>query len=131
MSNPKNKSYEELRDEWYAKLKDGGFQDIEDKQGRILEWSSRFNAKHDQVDMDAKLAYAQMADRFLDEYKFDTDLEKTIWAYHANAISVRDIAVMLQKVGINYHKDKVHGVVKKLKKSMFSMYLLPQGEYHE
>lgn len=131
MSNPKNKSYEELRDEWYAKLKDGGFQDIEDKQGRILEWSSRFAAKHDQVDMDAKLAYAQMADRFLDEYKFDTELEKTIWAYHANAISVRDIAVMLQKVGINYHKDKVHGVVKKLKKSMFSMYLLPQGEYHE
>lgn len=122
------KTYEQLRDQWYAKLKKKGFDDIEDTQGRLKKWSSDVFGKKALVQnggWQAKAAYYQMAERFLNEYEFATELEKTIWEYHTNAVSVRDIAETLNKAKVTKtNRQAVWLVVHRLEDLMKRMYLV-------
>jgi hypothetical protein len=128
---PKNE-YEKVRDQWYAKLKAEGFQDIETTDDRLKTWSTKLFSYHQSDAWEAKQSYYQMAENFLNEYKFDTEREKTIWSYHSVGISCRDIAKTFRKAGIKgLSKSMIFLAIKKLKMSMYAMYLSPKQEYHE
>lgn len=126
-------SYEKLRDEWYKKAADTGFKDIEDVNNDTLKtWSTKLFQNHHGESWEAKRAYYQMAENFLEDYKFDTELEKVVWTYHASGISYRDIAKILAKAGNKIKsKSPIYYIIKKLKNSMYAMYLMPKTEYRE
>lgn len=129
--------FKELEKKWYEKLKnkphkEGKFRDIELKNGALRDdhMKAMLLNPH-QVVWEAKQTYYQMTTAFLEEYKFDNKLDKIIWEYHSNGISYRDITKILAKIRINRSRTWVYFIIKKLKASMWAMYMAPKTEYHE
>jgi len=125
----KPQSYNELKEVWYKKLADEGFEDLETDEDRLKKYLqtifSRKNVTEQGGGWQAKAAYYQMADRFLAEHDFITELEKTIWEYHANAISLRDISETLRKAGVEaMSRQSVWLIVRRLEAIMKSRYLV-------
>lgn len=133
----KHLSYEELRDKWYKKLKKQGFEDIEDINGQLKMYSSTLLGNRKKVlvqhgGWQAKAEYYNLAGQFLNEYKFNTKLDKIIWEYHANGLGVREIAQILRKVRVlKTSHTTIWNIIKRLKIIMYSMYLEPKKEYRE
>lgn len=122
MSKPKNE-YEKLRAVWYKKLESEGFEDIEQDEDNLKVWSSQFRRKKSVDTWQAKAAYYYMAENFLREHTFENNLDRIVWEYHSNAISIRDIVKLLKKVRIVRDHNWVHSVVKRLSAIMKKKYM--------
>ncbi len=123
MSNnpPKAQDLKALQKIWYQKLKESGFDDIEDtssKREYLKNWESTyFYRRYDPMSFEMKQEYYRQANLFLNEYKFEwirgssiiNWMEKEIWRLHADGSSIRDIELAL---GLN--RNKVHLIIKKL-----------------
>lgn len=132
--NNKKAEFQKLKTKWYGKLKKSGFEDIESDEDNLKVWSSIFYLRRSNISWEAKASYYQMASNFLEEYKFTSNIEKIIWEYHSNGIGVRDISKLLKKAKIKSVKTartSVWLIIKKLRSSMYQMYLAPKEEYHE
>ncbi len=126
MKKPKKKlnKYEKEREKWYKKLARSGFVDIEYNDVKLKTASTEFTKEKYLVTLDQRIAYYEMATRFLNEYAFESNLDQVIWEYHTNGISVRDIAVTLKKVRVKkMGKDKVNQVIMRLETIMKQLYL--------
>lgn len=113
---------------WYAKLKAEGFKDLESAYDQDGLLKNRF--KKDQHDLpavvkDAIESYYRMAYHFLNEYKFETQLDRVIWGYHADGISVRKITKLLGDVSVQTSKSTIGLKIKHLRNVMKSIYLIP------
>jgi hypothetical protein len=121
----KPKTYQELKTYWYKKLAKSGFEDIENDKQQLKQSSSKFSEAVVVRTWSAKSEYYSMAGQFLHSYKFKTPLERIVWEYHANGISIRDIADTLNKVKRQkLKKDKIFAILKRLIKEMKSIYLV-------
>lgn len=120
--------YKKLKKLWYQKLKTSGFEDAESSEHHLKVWSSQFARKKSVLSWEAKAAYYHMANAFLNAYKFESDLERIIWEYHSNAISVRNITKLLKKVQIHTNRMTVWRTVNKLENKMKEMYLIGNNE---
>lgn len=129
MPRPKKKrteDYQSLKKVWYKKLEKSGFQDIEQDEFNLKQYSFRITQAAVRRSWHASSEYYYMADQFLHNFKFKNNLERIIWEYHANGISMRDIAKLLKKV--KFHK-KIHYLdiyytIKRLTHEMKKMYLV-------
>ncbi len=124
----KPKDFKSLQEKWYKKLEKSGFKDAEDSQENLHTWSYIFSRncdKHKEL-MLAKQTYYRMATNFLNDYNFESNLDKVIWEYHANGISVRDIAKLLKKAKVlNITGAGIHkGYIKRLRDAMKAMYIV-------
>lgn len=127
MSKKPKSEFELLQDEWYKKIaetpdKDGNkFVDIEKNETQLntYTYTIYMDDYHNEITRKAKTDYYLMAYRFLESYKFNSDLElpgasdltvrflkkykhnpkidQIIWEYHSNGLSVREIAYTLNK----------------------------------
>lgn len=123
MSKPKKTEYERVRDVWYKKLADDGFNDIE-----LVWFGGRGTSRSEQwKDPDLRQAtvdYYCMAQHFLNEYEFDTEVEKIMWEYYSNGLSFREIAKVLNKTKVTKtNKDAVWLIIKRLEEIMKGLYL--------
>lgn len=111
LDQPKKQTLREIEKLWYAKLAEDGFQDIEviSKNKRLLkEWDSNFFRNNfDETQYLATKAYYEEAWILLDEYEFENETHKEIWALHCEGITEREIA---KKVTV-YKKSMVHYVI--------------------
>lgn len=135
MSRPKS-NYEQLRAEWYKKLKDDGFKDtesIEDiDQDRIQALRREsYSRDMDPVIRQATEDYYQIAAVFLSSYTFETELDKIVWEYHTNGLSVRSISETLGKAKIKRAKTQVWEIIKRLEHKMKLLHLVGHGQHHE
>lgn len=119
----KQQKFNNLQEIWYKKLKDSGFEDLEeprvgnnDKSYHWLkQWHNQyFQQRYTPSQFDAKQDYFILASRFLFEHKFENTLEKNIWKLHSEGEYIRETA---KKLGT--YKLKVESTLKKLKKIMF------------
>jgi hypothetical protein len=111
--------FETLQKIWYKKLKESGFEDIEKPDGQLKVRSALFNSKSFLKTIDSKITYYYLADDFLHTHTFTNSLEQTIWEYHINAISTRDIAKILRAAGIKRKgRWTVWNIVKELRAKM-------------
>lgn len=123
---PNKQDYQSLKEVWYKKLERSGFEDIEKDELNLKQYSSRFNQDAVVRNWYAKREYYSMAGQFLHTYKFGSNLEKVIWEYHTESISVRNIAKLLNKTKVTKtNKDKVLAVITKLDKEMYKLF--PSG----
>lgn len=122
MSPRPAKSFKSLQTEWYKKLKDSGFNDIEQDEDNLTQWSSSkiYRGQNNGASFeDAMLKremtteYYRLAGQFLHEHVFKNDKEKLIWRLHSEGLSLRDISATLKS-----NKDAVHAIVKPLAKIM-------------
>ena len=125
--------YEKLRAVWYKKLEKEGFVDIESDEDNLKSWSAKFATPKSQELMESKAAYYHMATHFLNDYQFESALEKTILEYHTEAISVRDIAKLLRKKTkvMTLDRNVVWKTVKRLETIMKKMYMSGYMESYE
>lgn len=118
---------------WYDKLKDEGFDDIEQDEDTLTTWSSVFYKSQFVNDSslgndtktryetkavinEAKAQYYRLAEHFLNDHIFQTRLEKNIWALHVEGKSYREIAKTLRATSrkLMLNKDNVQIIVQKL-----------------
>lgn len=125
----KPKTYQELKEVWYKKLKDSGFIDAEiNDYGDLAYPSSRFTKTLiGRLGFYAREEYYNMANKFLNTHKFNSPLEKIIWEYWSNGLSVRNIAVTLQKTKVvnnRFDRNRVWNILKPLIHEMKKIYLV-------
>jgi hypothetical protein len=129
--NSQNKEFVELQEQWYKKLKDSGFDDIEKNETYlIVNSSSKFNSKRNQVGsmqnvidgINSRTEYYRIAGHFLYDYKFANDLDKFIWELHSEGISVRNITLKLKEKGIDLCRASAGVKLLGLKKEMIKLY---------
>lgn len=108
---------------WYKKLKDEGFEDIERDPDTLKCYdSSHFLETKTKRRRDRVEPYYKLADLFLSEHKFDTEIERVIWEYHSNGLSVRKITDTLKRVKVKTNYTTVWIIVNRLKHHMFKNY---------
>lgn len=113
VAQPNDKLLQKLQKEWYAKLRESGFKDIEQADGNLKIWSRFFKGKLDTLQGEAKAQYFRAAGQFLHSHQFASEYDKTIWDMHANGISGRSIARQLR-----VNKNTVFELLEALKKEM-------------
>ncbi len=120
---PAKVNFAKLQKLWYKKLKDEGFADIEHASGAL----DRPLTKHrrEPIEIEVIQYYYYMASTFLVEYKFENEIDKIVWTYHCEGLSVRNISGLLAKIGVVKKKDSVWYIVKRLEKLMKDKYLAP------
>ena len=128
----KSKELKRLQKEWYKKLKDDGFEDIEymDKNQDPQEWlkgNSKFSPMYDdqmavieaEVDHSCTEDYFRAAADLLFEGIFDTEEDRYVWEMHSNGATLRGIAKeigcshpRILRIVNKYRKHIVKGGVK-------------------
>lgn len=115
-----------LQKKWYHKLKESGFEDIEDtnsKREYLKSWHSNyFYRTYTPETFSFKEEYYRRASQFLFEYHFlwfeGSSLinfcEREIWRLHSEGQGVRQIALQLQERGWKMNKDQVNRAIKRL-----------------
>ncbi len=117
---------------WYKKLKKSGFDDIEKNEYELIEPSSIFSRTTGRsesslttIGKEAKRDYYMMATDFLNTYEFTSDLERIIWEYHSNGLSLKDICETLNKIRRKKVAfSKVRKTVEDLKELLKKKYLI-------
>ena len=105
---PKDPSYRETQKIWYAKLKKGGFKDIEDQNGFLKEWDFNFfRNQFNSVEYEATLGYFAQAREILISYSFKNETHRKIWELHCEGLSERSIAFRIRK----YKKSMIHYII--------------------
>jgi hypothetical protein len=107
-----SRQFKTLRDEYYALLKEQGFEDIEDVDSPnefLLQWTQ-------ETYREDKAEYFKMATDFFNQYPFANDKEKRIWEMHAEGMTIREISGAFLVHG--YSVTNVHKIIKKLKTMM-------------
>lgn len=92
---------QKLKAKWYKKA---GFDDPESPHFDIEQDEIYFKGRgtsvidYRQAAWESTSEYYYLATMFLQEHKFKSNLERIIWEYHSNGLSVVDIAETLTKV---------------------------------
>ena len=127
MSVQNRKEFDKLKEIWYAKLRESGFNDIEDKSNTSCRKNKIYGRPDSRTPFQLEIIghYYSMASSFVHDHNFDDELDKTIWIYHSEGLSVREISDVLIKAGVKYKKSSVHNIIQKLEDLMKKKYLSP------
>lgn len=105
----KTKEFKTLQKEFYDKLADSGFEDIEETDSPkelLTAWhGSYFTARHDPEDFKEIAQYYNSADSILNNYEFSNEVDKQIWERHSKGLSIRRIALELSIKNWVVHKS--------------------------
>lgn len=105
--------FKQLQDEWYAKLQEDGFKDIEDHKTGFVEPPFRHRSYKADVQYEATEEYFRLCRHYLTNGAFKSDLDKEIWSMHTEGATYRNIAEKLSQ-----HTTTVFRKVKRYKKLM-------------
>lgn len=107
-----------LQKEWYKKLADSGFKDIESEDNEyLLQWEdSYFSSRYSKDRLDSQQSYYRAAEHFLNTHKFKNSLDKFIWEQHSKGVTIREtVRLIRQQFKIKAYKDLVENTNKRLK----------------
>jgi hypothetical protein len=131
-------NFKQIQDEWYKKLKDEGFVDIENsitladgKKGYENSGRSGPNLKNKTSEQfQATLLYYQNCRSFLTNHDFTCEIDKFIWSLYAEGEPYRKISEELKnQKNIKLNKDSVRKIVKELEKTMNAAILIERLTY--
>ncbi len=114
------RDFNKLKANWYSKLARSGFEDIEQDEEYLKRGVSTIDPRR--VTWESQAQYYQMTTDFLNDYEFNSNLERIIWEYHSNGISGRDIAITLTKAKQPINRMTVWRVIKRLESEMKKIY---------
>jgi len=106
-----------LEQVWYKKLKQSGFEDIEDTSNhhrRLKSWHSFKYQNMDETNIQVIKLYYERAIELLNSYRFLNWEHREIWKLHCDGFSERDIVIEFPK----YKKSMVHYLIRKLRKQI-------------
>lgn len=127
MSPKQNKlKFEQLQADWYEKLKQSGFEDVEQNEEYLKQYSSHNfqsgkNGKSQEgilQNYESKQEYFRRAGQFLYEHAFENDVAKMIWKFHSDGSPYRKIPGQLRPLGIHKSAGQVQRIIYKLEAAM-------------
>lgn len=119
------KQFLELQKEWYDKIKEEGFNDIEEF---ITSFRVRDHliANYTKETFESKEYYYRLASQFIYSHKFNDEAEKLIWELHSEAVSIRRTVTLLRASGIKISNNRlinkryVNEIIIELRKKMLA-----------
>lgn len=115
----KKKQLKEQQDIWYKKLKDEGFEDIEQDEQSLIRWDSHyFRTRYPDNTFRAKEEYYRLAGSFLHSHDFKSEKEKQVWELHAKGLPGTEIFIELRKRKVKIYKDWVYLTIRRLMEEM-------------
>lgn len=125
MSQFKTKQFKKLQDEYYQKLKEDGFNDIEDAwNDKLKEYNSRAaSRKLEQSPFASKiyeetLEYFRLCDQILETYHFKSIWDRCVWSLHAKGFTNREIEKYLRLDGLR--KSTINNIIKEIRSFMLN-----------
>lgn len=119
----KSSEFKKLKAKWYKKLKENGFDDIEQDEDNLKVWSFKlFTVQRNLTLFSAKEEYYRWAGQFLHEHPFTNEFDKEVWSLHAEGQSNEKITKLLKSKGIKTTKKTIQVLVKGLVETMLSKY---------
>jgi hypothetical protein len=113
--------HKKLEREWYEKLRESGFVDIEDtttEERPLISWHNmRFKNKAI-VQREALQDYYARAKEVLATYKFDTLKEHKIWELHSEGVSINRIEKALTRFKAPNKREYIRNVINKVAKGI-------------
>lgn len=88
--------FKRLKDKWDEKLRNSGFEDIENSDGTLKVDTDPRTVSHALKEKESRETYYSIARSFLVDYEFTKKLEKDIWENHCEGIGARSIAKKLE-----------------------------------
>lgn len=124
----RTKEFKELKSEWYSKLKDDGFRDIEyENKDSLIDWvSDYFIRNYNLESFKAKEEYYIRATKLVMQYNFKNETEREILEMHASGATLNFIAKNLFYVAPFPHRillSRVRTTVSKFKMVMMEVKL--------
>lgn len=119
----KHPQFKALQQEWYLKLKESGFEDIEDTNSpreMLKSWHNYIFRDINKIEADAKAYYFEIATQILHTYKFRTMADKILWENHALGLSIREISAAMRDTPTPMHRSSVFRALKRIIKTMKS-----------
>ncbi len=111
----KNLSYEQLKKDWYKKLEESGFKDIEDDLGLLKDWDSlRFKKSSSGVlpeQMEMIRDHYTRATHLLHEYHFPSLTHRIIWTGYSDGLTLDEIVKQLSKTKHPLKRSQVHKII--------------------
>jgi hypothetical protein len=95
-------AFKELQKEWYAKLKDAGFDDAEKNTGEnevIKQYAVNAYSNQSDIRISAKQDYFSILRQNVESQAFDRAMDKIIMCMIADGKRIRDIQDALQMIG--------------------------------
>lgn len=89
-------AFKKLKKDWYGKLVQSGFVDIENEDGSLKAEVHPRTISRALKDKESREVYYQMAQEFLAIHKFLDRLDKEIWGLHCTGLGARKISRKLE-----------------------------------
>lgn len=114
--------FKQLQRKWYNKLKDSGFEDIEDTNSPkelLKSWHDiYFHKRHTFVSFRALQIYYQNCRSFLNTHPFQSHTERMIWQMHTDGYALRQISIQMKALAYKANKDTIGKIINRLKAEM-------------
>lgn len=104
------KQLKKLQNQWYKKLKTQGFEDIEYDSQHLKSYALSWSSVEPEV-FKANQRYYELAGQLLESHPFESIKDKTIWRYHTQGLTEREIG---RRVGLS--QPSVEYILNKLRK---------------
>ena len=113
-----NHPFEKLKEIWYQKLADTGFEDAEDTSQSdhpLKNWHSynftKNSNKNKYEKMDEKRQYYLQATTLIETYSFENPTHKIIWQYHCDGFSKRKIERLIVNLEPSYKREQIGNII--------------------
>lgn len=124
----KKTEFDALKKTWYKKLKDEtDFVDIEYAEDDLIKRGHSDSRHYKDPELRQLVQdYYCMAYYFLNEFTFESELDRVTWEYYSNGISIRNIVKLINNTAVDKtNRIRVWKLIKKLEITMKAMYLIP------
>jgi hypothetical protein len=118
MDPRKSKDFKTIERDWYRKLKETGFEDIEDtsRPDRMLKsWHSFRHRKFSTLQIDCVKTYYDNADELLTQGRFSSREIEQIWAFHCEGLSCREIE---RRINRFKKKSMINRIIRSIEKGI-------------
>lgn len=115
----RSRQFKALEEIWYGKLKEDGFEDIEDHTKRerpLCSWHSfKFPALNAEQ-REARIVYFEAAKMLLLTHTFEKPIERFIWSLHCEGLSKREIetAVAESNFEKKYKRETILNIITRI-----------------
>lgn len=117
VSQYKTSQFKALQKDWYQRLKESGFEDIEDTDSPLellKTWHSMyFQKRHTPESFELNQEYFNIATGYFNETEIEP-YELKIWTHYTNGLTVRAIAEKMNQQGYRTNKDSVNRTIQYL-----------------
>ena len=107
-----NEEFKQIQQDWYNRLSNDGFQDIEDVTHPLRPLQTWHNLKFRDVSQDvieSRLKYYSKAKDLLNTYPFQNEVHQKIWELHSDGITARKIEKLINGT---YKRASISSIIK-------------------